>query len=140
MQNSSDDEIRRILQTVKTIALVGASPKTERPSNGVMRFLLSKGYHVIPVNPGQAGKTIHGETVVSRLGDIEEKVDMVDVFRQPFALPGIVNEVLAMRNRPSVLWTQLGVVHEEAEKQAIEAGLKVVMDRCPAIEYPRLIG
>lgn len=139
MQNPSDDEIRDILKSVKTIALLGASPKPERPSNGVMAFLLSKGYHVIPVNPGQAGKQIHGETVVAHLADIKEPVDMVDVFREPFALPGIVDEVLAMETRPSVLWTQLGVVHEEAGERAGEAGLQVVMDRCPAIEYPRLI-
>ncbi len=140
MQNPSDQEIRDILQSVKTIALLGASPKPERPSNGVMAFLLSKGYRVIPVNPGQAGKQIHGETVVARLADIKEGVDMVDVFRESFALPGIVDEVLAMENRPSVLWMQLDVVHEEAAERAAQAGLQVVMDRCPAIEYPRLIG
>jgi len=140
MQNLSDDQIRDILQSVKTIALLGASPKPERPSNGVMEFLLSKGYRVIPVNPGRAGKDIHGQRVVARLADIEGPVDMVDVFREPYSLPGIVDEVLAMKHRPKVLWTQLGVVHEEAGKKAVDAGLTVVMDRCPAIEYPRLIG
>ncbi|MEJ5900419.1 CoA-binding protein [Ochrobactrum soli] len=140
MNNPSGDQIRNILQSVKTIALLGASPKPERPSNGVMEFLLSKGYRVIPVNPGQVGKEIHGQRVVARLADIEEQVDMVDVFREPYSLPGIVDEILAMKQRPSVLWTQLGVVHEEAGKRAEEAGLTVIMDRCPAIEYPRLIG
>lgn len=140
MQNPSDHEIRSILQSVKTIALLGASPKPERPSNGVMRFLLAKGYHVIPVNPGQAGKTIHGETVVARLADITGPIDMVDVFREPQALASIVEEILAMENRPSVLWTQLGVVDDAEGERAARAGLKVVMDRCPAIEYPRLIG
>ncbi|MGU3398553.1 CoA-binding protein [Brucellaceae bacterium D45D] len=140
MQNPSDHEIRSILQSVKTIALLGASPKPERPSNGVMRFLLVKGYNVIPVNPGQEGKTIHGETVVARLADITIPIDMVDVFREPQALASIVEEILAMENRPSVLWTQLGVVDDAAGERAAGAGLKVVMDRCPAIEYPRLIG
>ncbi len=139
MQNPSDDRIRDILRSVRTIALLGASPKPERPSHGVMRFLLGKGYHVIPVNPGQAGKEINGQRVVARLADIAEPVDMVDVFREPYSLPGIVDEVLAMNPRPPVLWTQLGVVNEDAARRAREAGLQVVMDRCPAIEYPRLI-
>jgi len=140
MQMSSDNEIRDILQSVKTIAFLGASPKPERPSNGVMKFLLDRGYHVIPVNPGQVGKTIHGQQVVAELTDINEPIDMVDVFRASYSLPGIVDEILALKHRPAVLWTQLDVVHEEAAKKAEEAGLKVVMDRCPAIDYPRLIG
>ncbi len=140
MQMSSDNEIRDILQSVRTIALLGASPKPERPSNGVMKFLLDRGYHVIPVNPGQVGKTIHGQQVVAELADINEPIDMVDVFRASYSLPGIVDEILALKHRPAVLWTQLDVVNEEAAKKAEEAGLKVVMDRCPAIEYPRLIG
>ncbi len=139
MQNPSDDRIRDILRSVRTIALLGASPKPERPSHGVMRFLLGKGYHVIPVNPGQAGKEINGQRVVARLADIAEPVDMVDVFREPYSLPGIVDEVLAMNPRPPVLWTQLGVVNEDAARRAREAGLQVVMDRCPAIEYPRVM-
>ncbi|WP_435658057.1 CoA-binding protein [Brucella pituitosa] len=139
MQASSDNQIREILQSVKTIALLGASPKSERPSNGVMKFLLDWGYHVIPVNPGQVGKSIHGQQVVANLADIDEQIDMVDVFRASYSLPGIVDEILAMKQRPTVLWTQLDVVHEEAARRAEEAGLKVVMDRCPAIEYPRLI-
>lgn len=139
MQASSDNEIRDILQSVKTIALLGASPKPERPSNGVMKFLLDRGYNVIPVNPGQVGKSIHGQQVVANLADIDEPVDMVDVFRASHSLPGIVDEILAMKQQPTVLWTQLDVVHEEAARRAEEAGLKVVMDRCPAIEYPRLM-
>ncbi|MND34280.1 hypothetical protein D3C80_248910 [compost metagenome] len=139
MQASSDNQIREILQSVKTIALLGASPKPERPSNGVMKFLLDWGYHVIPVNPGQVGKSIHGQQVVANLADIDEPVDMVDVFRASYSLPGIVDEILALKQRPAVLWTQLDVVHEEAARRAEEAGLKVVMDRCPAIEYPRLM-
>ncbi|HWT62563.1 MAG TPA: CoA-binding protein [Ochrobactrum sp.] len=139
MQASSDNKIRDILQSVKTIALLGASPKPERPSNGVMKFLLDHGYRVIPVNPGQVGKSIHGQQVVATLADINEPVDMVDVFRASYSLPGIVDEILAMKPRPTVLWTQLDVVHEEAAKRAEGAGLTVVMDRCPAIEYPRLM-
>jgi len=139
MKASSDHEIREILQSVKTIALLGASPKPDRPSNGVMKFLLDKGYHVIPVNPGQVGKSIHGQKVVASLADISEPIDMVDVFRASDALPGIVDEILAMKQTPSVLWTQLGVIHAQAAKTAHEAGLKVVIDRCPAIDYPRLM-
>ncbi|NKB82881.1 CoA-binding protein [Brucella grignonensis] len=139
MQASSDNQIREILESVKTIALLGASPKPERPSNGVMKFLLDRGYNVIPVNPGQVGKSIHGQQVVANLADIDVPVDMVDVFRASHSLPDIVDEILAMKQRPTVLWTQLDVVHEEAARRAEEAGLKVVMDRCPAIEYPRLM-
>ena len=95
-----DDLIREVLGSVKTIAVVGASPKPERPSHGVMQFLLAAGYHVIPVNPGQAGGEIVGQKVYARLADIPEPVDMVDVFRQPSALPGIVDEALAMEPRP----------------------------------------
>lgn len=135
----SDQKISDILLSVKTIALLGASPKPERPSNGVMQFLLFHGYHVIPVNPGQVGKEIHGQRVVARLSDIDEPVDMIDVFRQPAALAGIVEEVLALKLRPSILWCQLGVVDEVAAKHAEDAGMTVIMDRCPAIEYPRLI-
>lgn len=136
----SDAFLRDILTSVKTIALLGASPNPERPSFGVMRFLLAKGFHVIPVNPGQADKQINGQTVVARLADIDEPIDMVDVFRASDALPGIVDEVLALKIQPKVLWTQLDVRDDVAAARAEAAGLKVVMDRCPAIEYPRLIG
>ncbi|MBV2142808.1 CoA-binding protein [Falsochrobactrum sp. TDYN1] len=140
MPISTDQDIRDILLSVKTIALLGASPRAERPSNGVMRFLLAKGYHAIPVNPGQAGKEINGQRVYATLADINEPVDMVDVFRASSYLPSIVDEILAMDRRPDILWTQLGVVHAGAVERAEEAGLKVVMNRCPAIEFPRLIG
>ena len=129
-----------ILRSTKTIALVGASPNTERPSHRVMAFLLRKGYRVFPVNPGQAGKQIHGQTVYARLADIPEPIDMVDVFRASEAVPALVDEILALKARPKVVWTQLAVRDDEAAKKAEEAGVKVVMDRCPAIEYPRLIG
>ena len=121
------------------IAVVGASPNDARPSHGVMGFLLGKGYRVIPVNPGQAGKEILGRTVYASLGDIPEPVDMVDVFRAPEALPSVVDEVLAMKTRPKAIWGQLSVRHDAAAAKAEAAGIDVVMDRCPAIEYPRLV-
>ncbi|MCJ8147941.1 CoA-binding protein [Shinella sedimenti] len=129
-----------ILRATKVIALVGASPNPERPSQRVMAFLLRKGYRVIPVNPGQARKEILGQRVVGRLADIEEPIDMVDVFRAANALPAVVDEVLALSPLPKVIWGQLSVRHDEAAARAEAAGIKVVMDRCPAIEYPRLIG
>ena len=136
----SDELLSTILRGVKTIALLGASPRVDRPSNGVMRFLLSKGYHVIPVNPGLAGKEIHGQRVHAKLADIPEPVDMVDVFRAAQYLPAIVDEVLAMTPAPKVLWGQLSVRDDEAALRAEMVGITVIMDRCPAIEYPRLIG
>ncbi len=138
--NDSDAELREILSTVKTIALLGASPNEDRPSYHVMEFLLQKGYRVLPVNPGQAGKEILGAPVYASLGDIAEPVDMVEVFRASNAVAGIVDEILSLKTLPKVLWTQLGVIDEDAGKRAHDAGLKVVMNRCPAIEYPRLIG
>jgi hypothetical protein len=134
----SDDFIRDILASVRTIALVGASPNTTRPSFSVMRFLLGEGYHVIPVNPGQAGKQILGQRVYPRLEDIPEPIDMVDVFRNSAAVAGVVDEVLALTPLPKVVWTQLEVRDDAAARKAEAAGIKVVMDRCPAIEIPRL--
>jgi predicted CoA-binding protein len=124
---------------VKTIALLGASPNPDRPSNGVMRFLLGKGYRVIPVNPGQAGKEILGQKTYARLADIPETIDMVDVFRAAEYLPSVVEEALAIHPRPAVIWGQLSVRDDAAAATAEAGGIKVVMDRCPAIEYPRLI-
>jgi predicted CoA-binding protein len=135
-----DAGLARILTEVRTIALLGASPKPDRPSHGVMRFLLSKGYRVFPVNPGEADGEILGQTVYPDLASVPEPVDMVDVFRASEALPGIVRNVLALPVRPAVLWTQLGVRDASAAQMAAEAGIDVVMDRCPAIEHPRLIG
>jgi uncharacterized protein len=132
--------IREILRSTRRIAMVGASPNPSRPSNGVLRFLLSKGYDVVPINPGHAGKEIHGQTVVASLADIEGPIDMVDVFRAADTLPALVDEVLALPNRPKVIWGQLTVRNDEAAKKAEDAGMTVIMDRCPAIEYPRLMG
>lgn len=134
-----DTYISDILTSVKTIALLGASPNAARPSHGVMAFLLRHGYRVIPVNPGQAGKEILGQLVYATLADIPSKVDMVDVFRAADALPGIVDEILTMEPLPKVLWGQLTVRDDEAASRAEAAGIAVVMDRCPAIEYPRLV-
>lgn len=134
-----DEHIRTVLTEVRTVAVLGASPNPVRPSNGVLRFLVAAGYEVYPVNPGHDGSEIGGRKVYARLADIPVAIDMVDVFRRSDALPQIVDEVLAMDPRPKVLWTQLGVVNPAATDRAEAAGMKVVVDRCPAIEYPRLI-
>ncbi|TCL70361.1 CoA-binding protein [Rhizobium sp. BK251] len=137
--DSYDDAyLAGILTSVRRIALTGASPNPARPSNGVMGYLLSRGYEVIPVNPGQAGKQIHGQTVYARLADIPGPVDMVDVFRASEYLPQVVDEVLALEILPKVIWSQLGVRDDAAAARAEAAGIKVVMNRCPAIELPRL--
>jgi predicted CoA-binding protein len=133
-----DSYIANILHSVKTIALVGASPNAARPSNGVMGYLLRKGYHVIPVNPGLVGKEILGQPVYGTLADIPEPVDMVDVFRAPEYLGAVVDDALAMPEKPQVIWSQLDIRDDAAAEKAEAAGLKVVMNRCPAIEIPRL--
>jgi predicted CoA-binding protein len=133
-----DSTIRGILNTVKTIAMVGISPKDNRPSYFAFKYLLERGYRMIPVNPGQAGGDILGRTVYAKLADIPEPVDMVDIFRAPKFAVGIVEEALALKPLPSVIWMQLGVRNDEAAKLAEDAGLKVVMNRCPKIEYGRL--
>jgi predicted CoA-binding protein len=136
----TDVHIRKILDSVKSIAIVGASPKDVRPSYFVARYLLDKGYHVIPVNPGLGGQKILGQTVYGHLREIPEPVDMVDVFRSSDAAPGIVAEALVLNPRPKVIWMQLGVRNDEAAADAEAAGLTVVMNRCPKIEYGRLSG
>jgi predicted CoA-binding protein len=133
-----DSYIRGILNTVKTIAMVGFSPKDNRPSYFAFKYLLERGYRVIPVNPGQAGKEILGQKVYARLADIPEPIDMVDIFRSSEHAPAIVAEALALSPRPQVIWMQLTVRNDEAAKLAEDAGLKVVMNRCPKIEYGRL--
>ena len=133
-----DSLIRGILNTVKSIAMVGVSPKDNRPSYFAFKYLLERGYRMIPVNPGQAGKEILGQKVYATLADIAEPVDMVDIFRaSKHALP-VVEQALAMKPQPSVIWMQLGVRNDEAAAKAEAAGLKVVMNRCPKIEYGRL--
>jgi uncharacterized protein len=123
------------------IALVGWSPKPERPSHGVAKYLVSKGYRVIPVNPGQSGTAAPwGEMVRGSLAEISGHVDMIDIFRNSDAVPAVVDEALAHFPDLGTVWMQLGVVSEQAAAKARAAGVKVVMDRCPAIEIPRLIG
>ena len=137
-----DDHIRRILKSVRAIAMVGASPNWVRPSNFAMKYLQGKGFRVIPVNPGAAGQKIWGETVYASLADIPDSFDMVDVFRSSDAAGPIVDE--AIRLAPAkgirVIWMQLGVRNDAAAARAEKAGLAVVMNRCPKIEYGRLFG
>jgi predicted CoA-binding protein len=134
----SDVYIRGILNTVKTIAMVGVSPKISRPSYFVFKYLTERGYRVIPVNPGQVGSELLGQKYYARLADIEEPIDMVDIFRNSQAALGVVREALALKPLPQVIWMQLGIRNDEAAKLAEDAGLKVVMNRCPKIEYGRL--
>lgn len=130
------DTIRQILANTKTIAMVGASPKPHRASNQVMHFLLAKGYNVIPVNPLRAGEQIHGREVVSSLAEIKEPIDMVEIFRNSADAGDAVDDAIAVNAK--AVWMQLGVINEPAAEKAEAAGLQVVMDRCPAIEIPRL--
>jgi len=132
--------ISGILQSVKTIAVVGASANDVRPSYFVMKYLIDKGYRIIPVNPGQAGREILGQMTYAKLSDIPDPIDMVDIFRASDAVPGIIDESLALEQLPKVIWMQLTVRHDEAASRAEAAGLKVVMNRCPKIEYGRLSG
>ncbi|HTZ80414.1 MAG TPA: CoA-binding protein [Stellaceae bacterium] len=133
-----DAYLREILRSVRVIAMVGASPHWNRPSYFVMKYLQDKGFRVIPVNPRAVGETILGEKVYGALTEIPDKVDMVDVFRNPAAAGPIVDD--AIRIGAKVVWMQLGVRNDEAAQKAEAAGLKVVMNRCPKIEYSRLHG
>lgn len=133
-----DSYIRSILTTTKSIAMVGVSANESRPSYFAYKYLLERRYRMIPVNPGLAGKELLGQRVYARLADIPEPVDMVDIFRAArYALP-IVEEALQLTPRPQVIWMQLGIRDDAAAKLAEDHGLKVVMNRCPKIEYGRL--
>lgn len=136
MPLDKDDDIRALLRQTQRIAMVGASNKPDRPSYGVMRFLLDQGYEVIPVNPVLAGQTIHGQMVAAQLADIAPAVDMVDIFRASDAAGAVVDEAIA--HGAQSVWMQLGVVDAVAAVRAEAAGLNVVMDRCPKIEIARL--
>ncbi len=140
--NYPDTLIKSILRSVKTIAMVGASGNEIRPSYFAMMYLLNKGYKIIPVNPGLAGKTILGQTVYASLKDVPAPVDMVDIFREAKYAPQIAREAVAEKDRLGVkyLWMQLGVVSDEARAIAEGAGLTVIMDRCPKIEHGRFSG
>jgi predicted CoA-binding protein len=136
MPLSTEQEIRDLLTETRTIAMVGASDRPDRPSYNVMRFLQGHGYRVIPVNPQITGEHVHGEYVWRELAQIGEPIDMVDIFRRPQAAGEAIDEAIAAGAKS--VWLQLGVVNPEAAARAEAAGLKVVMDRCPAIDIPRL--
>ena len=133
-----DGYIRGILNTVKTIAMVGASAKDNRPSYFAFKYLLERGYNMIPINPGLAGKQLLGKTIYGRLSEVPEPIDMVDIFRAAnYAVP-IVQEALTLTPKPRVIWMQLTVRNDEAAALSEQNGMKVVMNRCPKIEYGRL--
>lgn len=133
---TDDAEIRALLEGARTIAMVGASDRPDRPSYRVMAMLQDHGYRVIPVNPQITGEHLHGEFVFRELAQIGDPIDIVDIFRRPLAAGEAVDEAIAVGAR--AVWMQLGVVNQAAAERAAAAGLKVVMDRCPAIEIPRL--
>lgn len=136
MPLESGDDIAALLSGTKIVALVGASANAARDSHRIMAFLQQQGYRVIPVNPGLAGQTLLGETVVSALADIAEPIDLVDIFRNSVAAGSVVDEAIAVGAK--AVWMQLGVVNPEAAARAEAAGLQVVMDHCPKIEIPKL--
>ena len=136
MPLTSDQDIAELLTETRTIALVGASDRPNRPSYGVMRYLQEHGYRVIPVNPQITGEHVHGEYIWRELSQIEEPIDMVDIFRRSEAAGEAVDEAIKIGAKS--VWMQIGVINEEAAARAEAAGLKVVMDRCPKIDIPRL--
>ncbi len=131
---TADTELKRLFETVRTIAVVGCSPRPERPGHYVAKYLQDLGYRIIPVNPGQT--EILGEKCYASLRDIPEPVDMVDCFRRAEDIPPVVEDAIAIGAK--FVWMQLGIVNEEAAQRAMAAGIEVVMDRCPKIDYPRL--
>lgn len=133
-----DAFIRDLLDKVKTVAVVGASQGDDKPSMFVVKYLSERGYRVFPINPGRAGQLIAGVKAYARLADVPEPIDMVDVFRRADAVPAVLDEALALSPRPKIFWMQLGVRNDEAAARAEAAGLTVVMNRCPKIEYGRL--
>ena len=136
MPITDDDGIRTLLEETRSIALIGASDRPERPSYRVMERLQAHGYRVIPVNPQITGEHVHGEFVFRELGQLGDPIDIVDIFRRSEAAGDVVDEAIAIGAK--AVWMQLGVVNDAAAARAEAAGLKVVMDRCPAIEIPRL--
>ncbi|MFN2308093.1 MAG: CoA-binding protein [Paracoccaceae bacterium] len=138
--SETDAQLRDILRRTKTVAIVGVSAKTVRPSFFVARYLQLKGYRIVPVNPGLAGQELLGELVHASLAEVPHDVDMVDIFRKPEAVPDIVDEALARWPDLQTIWMQLGVEHEAAAEVARARGVDVVQNRCPKIEYQRLFG
>ena len=136
MPLTDDQEIADLLKGVRTIAMVGASDRPDRPSNGVMKFLQGHGYRVIPVNPTITGEHVHGEYVWRELSQIGEPIDMVDIFRRSSEAGAVIDEAIAIGAKS--VWLQIGVIDESGARRAEAAGLKVVMDRCPKIEILRL--
>ncbi len=136
----TDEQLKTVLKRAKRIAVVGVSLNTVRPSYFVARYLSLKGYQVIPVNPGQAGKMLFGQTVRASLSEIEGGVDMVDIFRRSEAVPAIVDEALAAFPALQTVWMQIGVMNDAAAETAEARGVTVIQNRCPKIEYQRLFG
>ena len=132
----ADEDVADLLRSAKVIAMVGASDRPDRASHGVMRFLQSRGYKVIPVNPTLAGQTVHGEPVLATLQEINGPIDIVDIFRNGSAAGQVIDDAIEVGAK--AVWTQLGVYNDEAVARAEAAGLKAVVDRCPKIEIPRL--
>lgn len=136
MPLTTNEEIAELLTSTETVALVGASPRPDRPSHRVMQYLLNQGYSVYPVNEREAGNTILGHKVYASLSEIPVSIDLVDVFRRSQYVMGLANEAILIKAK--AIWTQLEVIDKEAAAHAEQAGLKVVMDRCPAIDLPNL--
>ena len=139
-EHYTDTELKTILRQVKSVAVVGISPNPSRPSYFVGRYLGLKGFKMIPVNPGHAGKTLFGQTIMGSLSEIQSQVDMVDIFRKSDAVPAIVDEAIEKFPTLKCIWMQIGVEHPEAAARARAHGITVVQNRCPKIEYQRLFG
>ncbi len=137
-----DGLIQRVLKDTRTIAMAGASPNWVRPSNFAMKYMLGKGYQVLPINPGHAGKEICDQLTYASLADVPGPIDMLDVFRNSEAAGGLIDEAIALKDEKQIktIWLQLGVINHEAAARAEAAGLTVIMDRCPKIEFGRLFG
>ena len=140
METYDDAHLRKILKRMKTVAVVGASTNPVKASYFVARYLSLRGVRVIPINPGHAGKRLFGETIRADLSEVPAEVDMVDIFRRPEAVPQIVSDALAHLPGLKTIWIQIGVSHPEAAAEARAAGVDVIQDRCPKIEYQRLFG
>ena len=139
-QNPSDELLRKIFAESRSFACVGVSPNPVRPSHYVARYLSLRGYRILPVNPGQVGREMFGAAAVASLSDLDEPVDVVDIFRSAEAVPGIVEEALAHLPGLKTIWMQVGVTHVGAAEKAEAAGVQVIQNRCPKIEYQRLFG